>query len=33
MLDKLKNKIVAGLKDINFANSIQKKYNGGDVIG
>ena len=27
------NKAVIGIKDINFANSIQKKYNGGDVIG
>lgn len=27
------NKAVIGIKDINFANSIQEKYNGGDVIG
>ena len=27
------NKAVIGIKDINFSNSIQKKYNGGDVIG
>ena len=27
------NKAVIGIKDINFANSIQKKYDGGDVIG
>ena len=27
------NKAIIGIKDINFANSIQKKYNGGDVIG
>ncbi len=27
------NKTIIGIKDINFANSIQKKYNGGDVIG
>ena len=27
------NKAVIGIKDINFANSIQKKYNGGDIIG
>ncbi len=27
------NKAVIGIKDTNFANSIQKKYNGGDVIG
>ena len=28
-----KNKAIIGVKDINFAESIQKKYNGGDVIG
>lgn len=27
------NKAVLGIKDVNFADSIQKKYNGGDVIG
>ena len=27
------NKAIIGIKDINFANSIQEKYNGGDVIG
>lgn len=27
------NKAILGIKDINFADSIQKKYNGGDVIG
>ena len=27
------NKAVIGIKDVNFAESIQKKYNGGDVIG
>lgn len=27
------NKAMIGIKDKNFANSIQKKYNGGDVIG
>ena len=27
------NKAVIGIKDINFANSIQKKYDGGDIIG
>ena len=27
------NKAIIGVKDFNFANSIQKKYNGGDVIG
>ena len=27
------NKAIIGIKDINFANSIQKKYDGGDVIG
>lgn len=27
------NKAVIGIKDINFANSIQEKYNGGDIIG
>lgn len=27
------NKVVIGIKDVNFAESIQKKYNGGDVIG
>lgn len=27
------NKAIIGIKDENFANSIQKKYNGGDVIG
>ena len=27
------NKTVIGIKDVNFAESIQKKYNGGDVIG
>ena len=26
------NKAIIGIKDINFAKSIQKKYNGGDVI-
>ena len=27
------NKAILGIKDINFAESIQKKYNGGDIIG
>lgn len=27
------NKAIIGIKDINFSNSIQRKYNGGDVIG
>ncbi len=27
------NKAVLGIKDTNFAESIQKKYSGGDVIG
>lgn len=27
------NKAIIGIKDANFASSIQKKYNGGDVIG
>ena len=27
------NKAIIGIKDINFANSIQKKYEGGDIIG
>lgn len=27
------NKAVIGIKDLNFAKSILKKYNGGDVIG
>lgn len=27
------NKAIIGVKDLNFAESIQKKYNGGDVIG
>lgn len=27
------NKAILGIKDTNFADSIQKKYNGGDVIG
>lgn len=27
------NKAIIGIKDTNFAESIQKKYNGGDVIG
>lgn len=27
------NKAIIGIKDINFASSIQKKYNGGDIIG
>ena len=27
------NKAILGIKDMNFANSIQKKYNGGDIIG
>ena len=27
------NKAIVGIKDTNFAESIQKKYNGGDVIG
>ena len=27
------NKAIIGIKDKNFAESIQKKYNGGDVIG
>ena len=27
------NKAIIGIKDINFAESIQKKYNGGDIIG
>ena len=27
------NKAILGIKDRNFAKSIQKKYNGGDIIG
>ena len=27
------NKAIIGIKDKNFADSIQKKYSGGDVIG
>ena len=27
------NKAIIGIKDMNFANTIQQKYNGGDVIG
>ena len=27
------NKAIIGIKDINFADSIQKKYVGGDIIG
>ena len=27
------NKAVIGVKDMNFAKSIQEKYNGGDIIG
>lgn len=27
------NKAIIGIKDINFAESIQKKYSGGDIIG
>lgn len=27
------NKAVIGIKNINFANSIKEKYNGGDIIG
>ena len=27
------NKAILGIKDINFAESIQKKYSGGEVIG
>ena len=27
------NKAIIGIKDVNFANQIQKIYNGGDVIG
>ena len=27
------NKAILGIKDNNFAQSIQKKYNGGDIIG
>lgn len=27
------NKAIIGIKDINFAKSIQEKYNGGDIIG
>jgi ribosomal protein L7Ae-like RNA K-turn-binding protein len=27
------NKAIIGIKDINFAKSIQKKYNGGEIIG
>ncbi len=27
------NKAILGIKDQNFAKSIQKKYNGGDIIG
>ncbi len=27
------NKAIIGIKDTNFADSIQKKYNGGDIIG
>ena len=27
------NKAIIGIKDINFAKTIQKKYDGGDIIG
>ena len=27
------NKAILGIKDANFADSIQRKYNGGDIIG
>lgn len=27
------NKAIIGIKDVNFSNEIQKKYNGGDIIG
>ena len=27
------NKAIIGIKDINFAKSIEEKYNGGDIIG
>ena len=27
------NKAIVGIKDMNFAKSIQKKYDGGDIIG
>lgn len=27
------NKAILGINDINFSNSIQEKYNGGDIIG
>ena len=27
------NKAILGIKDINFADSIKEKYNGGDIIG
>lgn len=27
------NKAIIGIKDKNFASSIQEKYNGGDIIG
>lgn len=27
------NKAILGIKDTNFAESIQKKYSGGDIIG
>ena len=27
------NKAIIGIKDENFAKSIQNKYNGGDIIG
>lgn len=27
------NKAIIGIKNVNFANSIKEKYNGGDIIG
>ena len=27
------NKAIIGIKDINFASEINKKYNGGEIIG
>ena len=28
-----RNKAIIGIKDINFASEINKKYNGGEIIG
>lgn len=27
------NKAIIGIRDFNFSNEIQRKYNGGDIIG